>query len=81
MTPAPKRNHSDHEWTTADEIAFLSKLGTGEYGALPAALPSSRITLLRRYLASCRLRADWLAMDRRRITTAAARMLDHLVTK
>lgn len=78
MTPTPKKNHSDREWTTADEIAFLTKLGTGEYSTAPATQHLSRTELLRRYVASCSLRTEWTGLQRSRIEAAATRMLRHL---
>ncbi len=76
MTPALRRN--DREWTTADEIEFLTHLGTGTHanpGECSLIRGLSRSTMLRRYLQSCGRRTEWGALRRKRIEAAAYRML------
>lgn len=76
MTPAMRR--SDREWTTADEVEFLTQLGTGTHtnpGECSLIRGLSRSTLLRRYLQSCGRRTEWGVLRRKRIEAAAYRML------
>ena len=78
MTPALRR--SDREWTTVDEIDFLTHLGTGTHanpGECSLVRGLSRSTLLRRYLQSCGRRTEWGVLRRKRIEAAAYRMLIH----
>ncbi len=76
MTPALRR--SDREWTTVDEIDFLTHLGTGTHanpGECSRLRCLSRSTLLRQYLQSCGRRTEWGGLRRKRIEAAAYRML------
>ncbi len=55
-------------WTTKDELLFIRGLGRGEFRLLPPNVPlADRKTLLRRYLASMPLRADWGQIDSVRV--------------
>lgn len=68
------RRH-DRDWTTNDEMTFLTHLGTGTHSDIHARLQLSRGELLRRYVSSCSRRTVWDGLNRKRIEAAASRML------
>ena len=73
-TPPAASSHADKGWGTANELLFVTHLGTGAW-APPLPHQPSRTVLLERYRTAMLLRRDWGDVNSRQMLEAVTAML------